>query len=417
MASTIEEIDRNVDEQDRQALEAFVIDNADLELLEGIIDQFNIFESIGMVRQELRHSDFLAFLIDPRHNHRLGDIFTRRFLQKALVAARPLDAPVSPVHLDAWDLGRLTVRREWHNIDLLLVDPGNHFVVLIENKIDSGEHSGQLGRYLRLVRNEYPAPIWRIVAFYLTPGGDAPSEPDFLPVSYGIVSEAVEAVAESRKTVVGPAVHTLMIHYASMLRRHVVTDSQTADLCRQIYARHQRALDLIFEHRPDRLTEIRHILVDVLESTPGLVMDTFDKRKLRFGSAAWEDFPRGSGWTKSGRILLFQLDIFEQSLGLELWIGPGPLNVRQRFIEAARGREPLLGFGKKIPEAEQWSSIFKRNFLKPEDYETYSREEIAEQIRVRWSQFVNEELPPLIEAMQLDAPGPAPASGAGVAPR
>ena len=30
-----------------------------------------------------------------------------------------------------------------------------------------------------------------------------------------------------------------------------MSDSEIAELCRQIYRRHQRALDLIFEHRPD----------------------------------------------------------------------------------------------------------------------------------------------------------------------
>lgn len=67
---------------DRQALEGFVVENADLEALEGLSEQFNIFEAVGVLRQELRHSDFLAFLLDPRQNHRLGDAFVQRLLQK-----------------------------------------------------------------------------------------------------------------------------------------------------------------------------------------------------------------------------------------------------------------------------------------------------------------------------------------------
>src|SRR3712207_3798178 len=56
-------------EQDRKALEDFVVGNEDLERLEALLDRFNIFEAIGVVRQELRHSDFLAYLFDPRGNH------------------------------------------------------------------------------------------------------------------------------------------------------------------------------------------------------------------------------------------------------------------------------------------------------------------------------------------------------------
>jgi hypothetical protein len=55
-------------EQDLKALEAFVVDNPDLERLEALLDQFNIFEAIGVVRQELRHSDLLAFLLDSQES-------------------------------------------------------------------------------------------------------------------------------------------------------------------------------------------------------------------------------------------------------------------------------------------------------------------------------------------------------------
>jgi hypothetical protein len=47
--------------------------NADLETLEGLIAQFSIFDTIGAALQELRRSDFLAFLLDPQQNHRFGN--------------------------------------------------------------------------------------------------------------------------------------------------------------------------------------------------------------------------------------------------------------------------------------------------------------------------------------------------------
>jgi hypothetical protein len=50
-------------DEDRTALEKFVTNNQELERLEALLAEFNIFEAIGVVRQELRHSDFLAFLL------------------------------------------------------------------------------------------------------------------------------------------------------------------------------------------------------------------------------------------------------------------------------------------------------------------------------------------------------------------
>jgi hypothetical protein len=399
--------------EDRQALEAFVVENADLEALEGLLEQFNIFEAVSVIRQELRHSDFLAFLLDPRQNHRLGDAVVQRLLQKILIAARHLAPPLSPIHLDSWDLSRITVRREWQNIDILLVDPVNRLVVVIENKIDSGEHSGQLGRYLHIVNDEYPSAEWRHLAVYLTPDGAEPSETGYLPADYGLVADAVEAVAVSREPSLDPAVHYLMIHYARMLRRHIVTDSEIADLCRRIYQRHQRALDLIFEHRPDRLAEVQAILLDLVRSRDDLILDTSSKQLVRFGHADWEGLPRGAGWTRSGRLVLFEFGSYPESLNLALYVGPGPAEARQRLINLATTRQPPYRVSKRrTAENQKWKLIYSSPFLRQEDYENAALAEIEARIWERWEQFVNQDLSALVapikaEANSLDAALPS----------
>ena len=106
--SEVDQID-----QDRKALETLVVNNADLERLEALLDRFNIFEAVGLVRQEIRHSAFLAFLLDPQENHGLGDAFAKRLLQEAIMAAPDTSSPVTPIELSLWDLGQMEVRREW----------------------------------------------------------------------------------------------------------------------------------------------------------------------------------------------------------------------------------------------------------------------------------------------------------------
>src|SRR5687768_14365467 len=133
-----------IDPEVHAALEQLVVDNPDLERLEALSAQFNIFEAIGAVRQELRHSDFLAFLLDPRQTHGLGDHFLRLLLQRALRANPGTQASVTPIDLDLWSLVQAVVLREWQNIDILVLDERNRVAVVFENKIFSGEHSDQL---------------------------------------------------------------------------------------------------------------------------------------------------------------------------------------------------------------------------------------------------------------------------------
>ena len=146
-------------QEERELLERFVVDNEDLEKLESELAKFNIFEAIGVVRQELRHSDFLAFLLNPSQNHRLDDVFLKRLLKRVLLEADEVTdlsgLRVSPVDIDIADLEDAEVRREWKNIDILVHSPSNRLVCAIENKIGSKEHSGQLHRYRETVSKEF----------------------------------------------------------------------------------------------------------------------------------------------------------------------------------------------------------------------------------------------------------------------
>jgi hypothetical protein len=375
----------------RAALESLVVDNPELERLETLLGQFNVFEAIGAVRHELRHSDFLAFLLDPRQNHGLGDEFARRLLQRVLISSGDHPLPITPIDLDVWDLNGLAVQREWQNIDVLLLDEAHDLAVIIENKIDSREHSNQLDRYFRVVRQHYPG--LKILGIFLTPEGDIPSHSSYLPTSYTAVCEIVERIIETRTSTLGADVKTLMVHYAQMLRRHIVSESEIADLCRRIYRKHQRALDLIYEYRLDKQTEIREMLEGIVRNTPGLLLDHCSKSYIRFIPRAW-DLPTlnsGAGWTRSGRILLFEFNNTADSLKLYLWIGPGPEQIRQKLLDMALAHQPFKASSRSLNQ--KYNSIYTKTFLVAKDYEDANDEQLSRQIQKRWAEFKENDLP------------------------
>ena len=129
----------------QKSLEALVLRNPDFDRLEFLLKKFNIFAVLKLEKQEIRHSNFLAWLLAPDQNHGLGDKFLKRFLQAAL--ADSADTRVSQMDIHLWPLNDTEVLREWRNIDILLKSPRAKLVVLIENKIDSSEHSNQLQRW------------------------------------------------------------------------------------------------------------------------------------------------------------------------------------------------------------------------------------------------------------------------------
>jgi len=122
------------EDADFAALAAFVLGNSELEELERLVARFNIFEALGVVRQELRHSDFLAFLLDPNEAHGLGDVFVRQFLLR-IVQGSPRAGPRISIDIALRNLSGVTVRREWQNIDILLLDEANRTAVVASTAI------------------------------------------------------------------------------------------------------------------------------------------------------------------------------------------------------------------------------------------------------------------------------------------
>ncbi len=385
--------------EQRHALESFLLDNPDLERLESLLDQFNIFEAIGVIRQEMRHSDFLAFLLAPDQNHGLGDAFARRLLQRAVLSADDPSLPISAIELDVWNLGQLRVLREWHNIDLLLVDDLNRLAVVIENKISTGEHSNQLARYWKDVTEHYPQHS--TLGIYLTPDGSPPTHQSYIPVSYSLVSEVIQRLVESRASTLGEAVRTLMEHYAQMLRRHVVTDSDIARLCRQIYHKHRRALDLIYEHRPDREADIAEMIERLLRAFPELILDRSSKSRLRFLPRDWDSqtLKVAQDWTRTGRVLLMELWNDPGRLQLRLQLGPSiDEETRRRVYDTARVNQPP--FVVTSPLTRRWTTLFNRSLPMAKVDEEFDPEELEGQIHQHLHAFMLNEVPLMTEALR-----------------
>jgi hypothetical protein len=119
-------------------LERFVVGNDELRELEARIGRFNAFEALKLARVEIRHSNFLAWILDPVESHGQGGIFLKALMMDLLAETPEALRPFSPIELDGAELSGVELRREFHGIDVLITGGSPSFVVAIENKIDSG---------------------------------------------------------------------------------------------------------------------------------------------------------------------------------------------------------------------------------------------------------------------------------------
>jgi hypothetical protein len=303
-------------------LQQLVLDNPELERLEGIIDTFNPFVAMRWTRQEVKHSTFLSWLLNPRETHGLGSYCIRTFLKRVARYSAASPATPSVVEIDSWNLDGVVVTTEWRGIDILVQDDTNRFVAVFENKIDTGEHSDQLRRYRGDVEVHFPQH--KKLFSYLTIEGDPPTDEGYIPIGYVEIAQFIDDTLRRRGEQVGLDVQSFLRQYADMVRRHIVEDSEIQQLCRAIYAKHQKALDLIFEHRPDRAALVSEMLQEIVSERSGVLKDHCSKSYVRFIPDSWDRLPKGGvGGTPSKRMLLFEFDISKGGMFLKLVLGPG----------------------------------------------------------------------------------------------
>lgn len=182
-----------------EALEKFKR-SPELLQLGKLITQFNIFEAVGVRRQEIRHSNFLAFLLDPKQSHGLKDEFAKKLFQE-LHLLHPQDSRL--VGLKRFtDFTNIEVSREWEDIDILLFEEKQKFAVIIENKIDSeeridGSDGGQLEKYWKTVKENYPE--FDLAGLYLSRDGSKPSNSNYFPVGYKLIGKIIKEIFRPRR--------------------------------------------------------------------------------------------------------------------------------------------------------------------------------------------------------------------------
>nr|WP_325196792.1 PD-(D/E)XK nuclease family protein [uncultured Oscillibacter sp.] len=197
----------------------------------------NLFEILGTTTAEIRHSNFLAWLLDPKGNHGLQDRFLRAF------AAKLGQEDAVPK-----DLSSCVVLREWQHIDLLVICETGKYLLCIENKVFSHEHGNQLQRYRVLLTKEYRG--YSMSFAFLTPDGISPEkendQKDWQPVSYTDVLDAIRSAREN--LALSPEVNMLLDHYTEAVMKHITGDKNIENLCKEIYTKHKDVLDIIFEN-------------------------------------------------------------------------------------------------------------------------------------------------------------------------
>lgn len=233
--------DNNLDFQEKLIK---LISSNDLDILESRLNQLNIFNILKLSEYEIRHSNFLAWLLDPNENHKLKDLFLKKFIIKILRSYNKYDFKLDYIKLFNYDLSDLVVIREKYNVDLLLISQKNKFLIIIENKWNSRESKNQLNKYLNTISEKYP--LFDIIPVYLTKYGVEPSNNKYVIISYEDVYDILDFIVNLKD--IDIKVIDVIKQYYDLLKVSLMKDEEISKLCMTIYKEHKIAIDKINEY-------------------------------------------------------------------------------------------------------------------------------------------------------------------------
>lgn len=395
----------------RAKLESLVIDDSDFAELQRQLGGFCPFEALGVVRNEIRHSNFLASMLDPNESHGLGTSFLRLFLD-GVVRKVGDQTRVGRLRLHVADLEDADVRREWRNIDLLIVLESVRTVFAFELKIDAGEGKGQLERYQRTVDAGWPKggdDSWRRVFVFLTPDEKKASQQGWVEMDYGVVVEAIDRTLATTSAGT-PGARAMLSYYAAMLRREIMGDPALEELARGLWKRHGEALKFLMDNEPDDMFGLADELSGKVDQYADkfstnrirLMHDYSTKAYLRFAVSGWdgpgEKF-RQSTWTKSGRFLLVQLTMRRQGIVAQLILGPsrpGHEDERKELYEVLESTS-----ARNRGYSTNWSTFATANILDAAKLtEGADTERNIETVVERMKKFLDQKVAPFDEAVR-----------------
>ena len=287
-----------------EELENFIFDDNVQDILDKIknsVMNFNILEITGMGSQEIKHSNILAWMFS-NSEHNLEYKILEDFLKKIVEFNEVSEATTFLKHyiyLPEKDKN-ITIYREKDNIDLLIVDNANKVVIAIENKVyanerSDGKYGGQLKNYCKIVDENYKN-FKNKIFIYLTIDGLSPESEEnqkiWLNATHEMIGEAVEDILE--KQTILPKVEMILTSYVDLLkRRNIMSDKNLEELCKKIWDKNSKALDILFRYRTTNLDKLYDLIASKYsfysEESSDIKFDAIDKIYKYVYDEEWYD--------------------------------------------------------------------------------------------------------------------------------
>ncbi|MEK4082803.1 PDDEXK-like family protein [Psychrobacillus sp. FSL K6-1415] len=222
------------------------------EHLNSLFNAFNPLKVLRIDAHEIRHSNILAWLLNPKENHNLGHLFIEKLLGRLLIKVENFEKMedantyiklLSITHND-WIVEREKGTDKNKRIDLLLHSIENKMVILIENKFYSTQSKGQLRNYLDYCESTYPDYI--LLPIFLTLHNEDDPTEKYWTLNYSDIAETLESILKLQKESLSEDVYSFLQHYLSVVHEQFAPDENRLRLAESLFTKHGEAISAIY---------------------------------------------------------------------------------------------------------------------------------------------------------------------------
>lgn len=349
------------------------------------LDIYCPFESLSVARQEIRHSNFLADILNPIKPHGFQDEILRKFCILLLQSA---DEDIAALKLSLLDSISVDIRREWQNIDLIIRFPKfnkkRDLIFVIEIKVEASESKDQLKKYENIVSATWPKHDY--LYFFLNPDGDDASDPKWKAVSFELLLEALDR--NNAATNGNEAAEMMVKSYTKMLKGRYMQDKDLEDLAIEIWSKHKQTLNFLMDRRPTLLEPVtNHIksqafFDDINKSFKDknldieISLDSPDSKAssiIRLAVKKWDmypDFLKAEGWTNSNRLVLIEFGFSERKIRGSFVLGRGEKEARDKIFNGFLKSDILKKATEKKPSKE-YKRLYSKTFESKDSLEKF----------------------------------------------
>jgi len=256
----------------KEQLQKFVEDGDVRQLQESILTKieeekkkFNIFKVLKLHDYAVRHSNFLAWLLNPNEKtHGYQDKFLKQFLEPVL--ADNLNNVLS-------DTSDIVIETEFstnknRRIDILIHSKNSNFVCVIENKYGSGEHDEQCKHYkdfIEKISNFKAYKHQHYIFLDIYKPDEAQLKKDLIgyyPITYKHVYEILTKIKSDQND----AVEQTVEQYIDIIKeKYAMLDENIKKQCREIYNIHKNVMDVMDAYKKDFQTDLYNIMQEVIK--------------------------------------------------------------------------------------------------------------------------------------------------------